>query len=147
MYLPLSSTAEKDYTERFMSFVQLVFSVHYGGPSSEARSYSVVKALGEIEYQGQMCQAVLVFITWEETDGELVKQKSFKATFGTPDPRGFQATKCLGMEEQNCKFWCIFLVEVKELGLQSIGQFETLEYFGPPPDVVVVEEKRTCTIM
>jgi hypothetical protein len=70
-----------------------------------------MKALGEVEYEGQMCQAVLVFITWDETDVELIKQKSFKANLGEPSDGSFLARKFLGVEEQICKFRCIFFID------------------------------------
>jgi hypothetical protein len=112
MYLPLNSTAEDDFVERFTSHVQLIVGVHYRGPTSEARTYNLAKPLSNVEYQGQMNQAVIVFITWMETDAELVKQKSFKTALGEPDN---VRKRYLGMEEQNCKFWCNYFVQVEDL--------------------------------
>jgi len=109
VYLPLSHTASDISAERFMISLNLGLLVNSRGPNSEVGGYSIEKALGEVEYQGQMCQAIVVFVTWGETDAELVKQKSFKADYGSACNK--VARREVGIEEQTCKFCFVSFVQ------------------------------------
>jgi len=70
---------------------------------------------GEVEYEGERCQAYAVFMRWpytsalsvedggKEGDQGIIRRKSFKAEFGHLDVLDPEKKKFIGIEEQNCR--------------------------------------------
>lgn len=145
IYLPPISAGDDEYAQRFMSHAPIWTFERYCrvNPGSLARSCSLKKAIGDVDFQEQKFQAIVVFIEWMENDDERIKQYSFKADFGNPKVLLLGGKQHLGIEEQNCKFHSLFR-KMKDLSSRQVGQFEKLEYFGPEEKQ---EEKKTCKIM